>query len=95
MDVMSKENVESWKAEVVRLKKKVRELEQDLEMSKNLPIAKKEIYKLLTARSGTNVSDQVLVDIEFNEDKDNGNQLTIVGRPPVIGSSGKQMRHVC
>ncbi len=43
-----------------------------------------------------NMSQDVLVDIVINDDPTNSynNQTTIVGRPKVLGSSTKQMRHV-
>ena len=43
-----------------------------------------------------NMSQDVLVDIVINDDPTNpcDNQTTIVGRPKVLGSSTKQMRHV-
>ncbi|MFP3035101.1 MAG: hypothetical protein ACEY3C_06300, partial [Candidatus Tisiphia sp.] len=42
------------------------------------------------------MSQDVLVDIVINDDPNNpcNNQTTIVGRPKVLGSSTKQMRHV-
>ncbi len=103
-----KENIASLKAKITKLENKNTELEnentelenenkklqQDLEKLNKAQIKKSEIYKFLTDMLGADVSDKVLVDVTFNEDKEYSNQSKILGRPSVLGSATKQMRHV-
>ncbi|WP_341747314.1 hypothetical protein [Candidatus Tisiphia endosymbiont of Dascillus cervinus] len=51
------------------------------------------IYNFLENLFKINMSQDALVDIIINDDIDN-NQIIIVGRPKILGSSKKQMRHV-
>ncbi|MFU7502958.1 MAG: hypothetical protein ACE1S7_06115 [Candidatus Tisiphia sp.] len=51
------------------------------------------VYKFLEHLFKINMSQDALVDIIINEDI-NDNQILIVGRPKLLGSSTKQMRHV-
>ncbi|UCM92649.1 hypothetical protein [Candidatus Tisiphia endosymbiont of Melanophora roralis] len=51
------------------------------------------IYKFLEHLFKIDMSQDALVDIIINEDI-NDNQILIVGRPKLLGSSTKQMRHV-
>lgn len=51
------------------------------------------VYKFLENLFKINMSQDALVDIIINDDIGN-NQTTIVGRPKLLGSSVKQMRHV-
>jgi hypothetical protein len=54
------------------------------------------LYKFIDKLFKTDMSQNVLVDIVINDDPTNqyDNSITIVGRPKVLGSSTKQMRHV-
>lgn len=51
------------------------------------------VYKFLEHLFKINMSQDALVDIIINEDI-NDNQILIVGRPKLLGSATKQMRHV-
>lgn len=51
------------------------------------------VYKFLENLFKINMSEDALVDIIINEDI-NDNQILIVGRPKLLGSATKQMRHV-
>ncbi|WP_342260132.1 hypothetical protein [Candidatus Tisiphia endosymbiont of Metellina segmentata] len=55
-------------------------------------VKKSRIHGFLNAVTGVNMSDKVLIDVVIDEDE--GNKIVILGRPPVSGSSKKQMRHV-
>lgn len=89
-----KENITLLNTKITELEKINKKLQQDLENLNKAQIKKSEIYKFLADMLGADVSDKVLVDVTFNENKEYGNQLKILGRPPVLGSATKQMRHV-
>lgn len=55
-------------------------------------VKKSKIHGFLNAVTGVSMSDKVLIDVVL--DTEEGNKIVILGRPPVSGSSKKQMRHV-
>lgn len=80
---------------------KVSEIVQEVNTCKteDLQILKKQkwyINNFIEKLFKIDMSQDVLVDIVINDDPNNpcNNQTTIVGRPKVLGSSTKQMRHV-
>jgi len=73
--------------------------EQEICKTDDPQIIKKQkwyIYNFIEKLFKINMSQDVLVDIIINDDPTNpcNNQITIVGRPKMLGSSTKQMRHV-
>ena len=63
-------------------------LNKEEKVSRQIP--KHVLLKFLNTTLDTQVSDKVLVDIRF---LDKGNEIIFSGRPPVLGSATKQMRH--
>ncbi|UCM86455.1 MAG: hypothetical protein LF885_07380 (plasmid) [Rickettsia endosymbiont of Culicoides impunctatus] len=66
--------------------------EEEINILKQEQIKKAAILDLLTITTGISVSDKVLVDITLKGES--SNDTIILGRPPVLGSAKKQMRHV-
>ena len=68
--------------EAQALQQKVEELQQQLEQASKAQVEKSKIQTFLHSILEIDLSDDVLVDITFNED--DANNLIVLGRPPVI-----------
>ncbi|WP_342271935.1 hypothetical protein [Candidatus Tisiphia endosymbiont of Parasteatoda lunata] len=67
-------------------------LHQELNNLKIAQVKKSKIYDFLNSITMVDISDKILIDVIPNEQE--GNKIVTLGRPPVLGSSKKQMRHV-
>lgn len=79
-----KELVKSLQSQITFFQRKVEELRKE-------QVSKTNIHKFLGSVLQLKPSPDVLVDITLDEGENN---MVMVGRPPVTGSSSKQMRHV-
>jgi len=89
---MPKTEIDLLNAKITELESENDELKQNLQKSNTAQIKRSKIYNFLATVLKTDVSSNVLVDVELGKADDH--QLIILGRPPVLGSSTKQMRHV-
>ncbi|OZG31395.1 MULTISPECIES: hypothetical protein [Rickettsieae] len=67
-------------------------LHQELNNLKITQVKKSKIYDFLNSITMVDISDKILIDVIPNEQE--GTKIVTLGRPPVLGSSKKQMRHV-